>query len=244
MRMLLPALTLALIGTAAHAADNGVYLGAGVSQVKLDNVGKDFNTGNLNDFKARRHVLEADRRLPPASTTSPWSSTTTTSATKAATSAAQQTFSADGKAYGAYAVGFLADRPHRPVRARPDWFAGSPMPRPRGPLGFRFDDKGTEFGWGAGAQARLGSLGGRLEYEQFDVDHTDGVEALVAQRLLDVSVAKTQRCDAQATDAPGLFLRKISGTTSEVTRLIFRVLRHSPLPSLSGSTRFMRPVPG
>ena len=51
MRMLLPALTLALIGTAAQAADSGVYLGAGVSQVKLDNVGKDFNTGNLNDFK-------------------------------------------------------------------------------------------------------------------------------------------------------------------------------------------------
>ena len=51
MRMLLPALTLALIGTAAHAADNGVYLGAGVSQVKLDDVGKDFDTGNLNDFK-------------------------------------------------------------------------------------------------------------------------------------------------------------------------------------------------
>jgi hypothetical protein len=49
--MLLPALTLALIGTAAQAADNGVYLGAGVSQVKIDDVGEDFGTSDLNDFK-------------------------------------------------------------------------------------------------------------------------------------------------------------------------------------------------
>ncbi len=49
--MLLPALTLALVGTAAHAVDNGLYLGAGVSQLKLDNVGEDFDTGNLDDFK-------------------------------------------------------------------------------------------------------------------------------------------------------------------------------------------------
>src|SRR5262245_50128961 len=51
MRMIWPALTLALVGSTAHAVDHGLYLGAGVSQSKLDNVGEDFGAGNLNDFK-------------------------------------------------------------------------------------------------------------------------------------------------------------------------------------------------
>ena len=40
------------------------------------------------------------------------------------------------------------------------------------------DDSGTEFAWGAGVQARLGSLAARLEYERFDVAGTDGAKLL------------------------------------------------------------------
>ena len=50
MRILLPALTLALFGTAAQAADNGFYLGAGVSQVQLEG-DDDFDTGDIDDFE-------------------------------------------------------------------------------------------------------------------------------------------------------------------------------------------------
>lgn len=175
MRMLLPALVLALVGTAAQAADSGVYLGAGVSQVKLDNVGKDFNSGNLNDFKlddTSWKLIGGFRPIDNFAAELNYYDLGDESKTVGG-----QPFRADGKAYGAFAVGFL---PVGPV----DLFAKGGLVRwesnavAGGPLGFRFDDKGTEFGYGAGVQARLGSLGGRLEYEHFDVDHTDGVEAL------------------------------------------------------------------
>lgn len=177
MRMLLPALTLALTATAANAVDHGVYLGAGVSQAKLDNVGKDFGTSNLNDFKlddtswkliggVRLH----DNFAVEANYVDFGDETRDIAGAR---------FSVDGKAYGAYAVG-LIPLPVAPI----DLYAKAGLVRwqTKGSFnaaqGFRFDDEGTEFGWGAGIQARLGSLAGRLEYEKFDVDHTDGVELL------------------------------------------------------------------
>ena len=178
MRMLLPALALALMGTAAQAtlaADNGVYLGAGVSQVKLDNVGKDFNTGNLNDFKlddTSWKLIGGFRPIDNFAVELNYMDLGNESRTVGGVP-----FNVDGKAYAGYAVGFL---PIGPI----DLFAKGGLVRwesnanAGGPLGFRFDDKGTEFGYGAGVQARLGSLAARLEYEQFDVDHTDGVELL------------------------------------------------------------------
>lgn len=175
MRKLLPALTLALIGTAAQAADNGVYLGAGVSQVKLDDVGKDFDTGNLNDFKLDNTSWKLIGGFRPIDNFA--AELNYFDLGDERQTSGSQTFRVDGKAYGAFAVGFL---PVGPI----DLFGKAGLVRwesnatAGGPLSFRFDDKGTEFGWGVGAQARLGSLGARLEYEQFDVDHTDGVEAL------------------------------------------------------------------
>src|SRR2546430_9096495 len=38
---------------------------------------------------------------------------------------------------------------------------------------FAFSDQGTEFAWGAGAQAHVGNIGGRLEYESFRIPNTD-----------------------------------------------------------------------
>ena len=77
----------------------------------------------------------------------------------------------------AYAVGFL------PIPALVDLYAKAGLVRwetegQRRQASFDFDDDGTEFGYGAGAQVRFGSLAARLEYEQFDVEHTDGVELL------------------------------------------------------------------
>jgi hypothetical protein len=177
MRKLLPALTLALIGTAAQAADNGVYLGAGVSQVKLDDVGQDFNSGNLNDFKVDDTSWKLIGGFRPIDNFAVELNYYDLGNESRSFGGGTQTFEADGKAYAGYAVGFL---PIGPI----DLFAKGGLVRwesnatATGPLGFRFDDKGTEFGWGVGAQARLGSLGVRIYYEDFDVDHTDGVEAL------------------------------------------------------------------
>jgi hypothetical protein len=175
MRMLLPALTLALFGTAAQAADNGFYLGAGVSQVKLDNVGDDFDTGNLDEFElddTSWKLIGGFRPLDNFAVELNYMDLGDEERTVAGSQ-----FSAEGKAYAAYAVGFL---PVGPV----DFFAKGGLVRWEteasfnAPVGFRLSDDGTEFGYGAGVQVRLGSLGARVEYEQFDVDNTDGVELL------------------------------------------------------------------
>ena len=175
MRMLLPALTLALFGTAAQAADNGFYLGAGVSQVKLDNVGEDFGSGNLDEFElddTSWKLIGGFRPIDNFAVELNYMDLGDESRTIAGSR-----FEVDGKAYAAYAVGFL---PIGPI----DLFAKGGLVRWESkasfnaPVGFRFDDDGTEFGYGAGVQARLGSLAARLEYEQFDVDNTDGVELL------------------------------------------------------------------
>jgi OOP family OmpA-OmpF porin len=42
-------------------------------------------------------------------------------------------------------------------------------------LDFSDSDSGTDLAYGAGVQARLGSLAGRLEYERFEVDGTEEV---------------------------------------------------------------------
>jgi hypothetical protein len=180
MRILLPALTLAVFGAASQAAlavDRGLYLGAGVSQVKLDNVGDDFDTGNLNDFKLDDTSYKliggfrlADNFALELNYMDLGDENRNVSGVP---------FNAEGKAYGAYALA-LFPLPIAPV----DLYVKGGLVRweskatAGGPLGFRFDDDGTEFGYGAGVQARLGSLAARLEYEQFDVDHTDGVEML------------------------------------------------------------------
>jgi hypothetical protein len=166
---------LALVGTAAQAADNGVYLGAGVSQVKLDDVGDDFNTGNLNDFKLDDTSWKLIGGFRPINNFAV--ELNYMDLGDESRSVGGVNFRANAKAYAAYAVGFL---PVGPV----DLFAKGGLVRyeseasASGPLGFQFDDDGTEFGYGVGAQVRLGSLAARLEYEQFDVDHTDGVELL------------------------------------------------------------------
>src|SRR4051812_19206529 len=105
MRMLLPALTLALIGTAAQAADNGLYLGAGVSQVKLNNVGEDFNTGNLNDFKlddTSWKLIGGFRLLDNFALELNYMDLGDESRNVGGVD-----FRANGKAYAGYAVGFL-----------------------------------------------------------------------------------------------------------------------------------------
>jgi opacity protein-like surface antigen len=175
MRMLLPALILALCGTAAQAADNGFYLGAGVSQVKLDDVGQDFDTGNLNDFKVDDTSWKLIGGFRPIDNFAVELNYIDLGNESRNTAAGR--FEAEGKAYAAYAVGFI---PVGPV----DLFAKGGLVRWEseasfsGLGGFRLDDDGTEFGYGAGVQVRLGSLGARLEYEQFDVENTDGVELL------------------------------------------------------------------
>jgi hypothetical protein len=175
MRMLLPALTLALFGTAAQAADNGFYLGAGVSQVKLDNVGDDFDTGDLDDFEVDDTTWKLIGGFRPLDNFAV--ELNYMDLGDEDRDIAGSRFRAEGTAYAAYAVGFLPFGP-LDVYAKGGLVRWETEASFNGPVGFRVDDDGTEFGYGVGVQFRLLSLGARLEYEQFDVDNTDGVEML------------------------------------------------------------------
>jgi hypothetical protein len=168
--MLLPALTLALMGSVAQAADNGFYLGAGVSDAKIDDVfgsGSDLDLDNtawkiiagfrpLDHFAVEANYMDLgdeERSFGLGSVRS------------------------SAKAFGAYAVGFLPipvpflDIYGKAGLARWDVDGSS-----SGVALVNFSDHGTEFAWGGGAQVRFGSLAGRLEYDHFDIDNTDGLD--------------------------------------------------------------------
>lgn len=49
---------------------------------------------------------------------------------------------------------------------------------------FSLSDNGTEFAWGFGAQAHLGNLAGRLEYEGFNLPNTNGARMLSLDLIL------------------------------------------------------------
>jgi opacity protein-like surface antigen len=174
MRMLFIAATLALAGaTTAQAADNGFYLGAGVSQAKLDNVGQDFDTGDLDEFEIDETAFKIIAGFRPLDKLAVEFNYMDLGSASEDVGGVQ--FEADAKAYGAYVVGLL------PI-ALIDLYAKAGLVHweteaSAGDI-FDIDDDGTEFAYGAGAQVRLGSLAARLEYEQFDVENTDGVELL------------------------------------------------------------------
>ena len=174
MRMLFIAAALALAGaTTAQAADNGFYLGAGVTQAKLDNVGEDFDTGDLDEFEIDDTAFKIIAGFRPLDFLAIEANYMDLGSTSENVGGIQ--FDADAKAFGAFAIGFL------PI-SLVDLYAKAGLVRweteaSAGGL-FDIDDDGTEFAYGAGAQLRFGSLAARLEYEQFDVDNTDGVELL------------------------------------------------------------------
>ena len=153
---------------AARAADNGFYLGAGLTQTRVDDVvpSIDFKDDSsykliagfrpLDAFAVEVNYVDLGRdsdSLGPVSVRS------------------------DGKAYAAYAVGLLP-LPFVDLYAKAGVARWETDVRTTGLLPASRDDSGTEFAWGAGVQARLGSLAARLEYERFDVAGTDGAKLL------------------------------------------------------------------
>jgi OOP family OmpA-OmpF porin len=173
MRKLMFSLALLSMGGLAQAADNGFYLGAGVTQAKLDNVGDDFDTGDLNDFKLDNtawKVIAGFRPVDFFAIEANYDDLGNESRTVGGVR-----FNADAKAFAAYAVGFLPI-PLVDVYAKAGLARWESNARAEGL--FDLNDSGTDFAYGAGVQLHLGSLAARLEYEQFDVKNTDGVELL------------------------------------------------------------------
>jgi opacity protein-like surface antigen len=154
----------------SQAADNGFYLGVGATQSEygLDNPldAEPFDDKD-NGYKAivgfrildsfgveADYIDHGDAQLPAGDACVPLVGVPCPGTTDV-----------EAKTLAAFAVGFL-DFPLIDLFAK----AGAASWKVEGSsAGFSFDDDDFDFAWGVGAQAHFGSLGARLEYENFSV---------------------------------------------------------------------------
>ncbi len=164
---------LAALGFAAgpaHAADNGIYLGASVGQsgVSFDDTvaGEDFDFDvDTTGFKGIVGWRILDALAVEANYVDLGSGDDRVAGTK---------IESDVNGFSLSAVGFL---PVGPVDlfARVgaiNWRADFDAPD----FDFGVSDDGTDLTYGVGAQFRAGSLGLRAEYERFDISDADTVD--------------------------------------------------------------------
>ena len=165
---------LLLAAPLAWSADNGFYLGAGVSQSEygLDNPGDlapfdDKDTG----FKLIAGWRPLDSFGVEATYVDHGNATVPSGVVCAQFIGAPCPVDTElkAKSLSAFAVGYL-DFPFVDLFAKAgvnSWkYDGDGIPSGSG---FAFDESGTELVWGAGVQVRLRSLGARLEYERYNV---------------------------------------------------------------------------
>jgi opacity protein-like surface antigen len=152
----LTALGAVALAPAAQAADNGLYLGAAFTKSQVDGFATQLDLDD-ESFK----IIAGFRPLDAFGVELNYIDLGRESVT-----VGPLTINGQSKAYAAFAVGYL---PLAPI----DLYAKAGVARweteTSGTSFGRLKDDGTEFAWGAGVQARLGSLAVRLEYESFDV---------------------------------------------------------------------------
>jgi hypothetical protein len=167
MRMLLPALIFGLAGTAAQAADNGFYLGAGVSQSQIDDV---LDTDLDLDDTAWK-IIAGFRPIDLFAVELNYMDLGSERRDFAGVRA-----SADAKAFSAHGLLYLPiPVPFVSVYGKAGLARWELDGNVTGNIA-RFDEDGTEFAWGGGASLNFGSFSARLEYDNFDISNTDGVD--------------------------------------------------------------------
>ena len=173
MRRLMFLGALALGATVAHADNALFYVGAGIARNKVSEItatNSDLNDTSWKVFAGVRPInafaVEADY-IDLGSQTTQFIDVNT---------------HVQYKAFAGYAVGFLPlpvpvlDVFGKVGLAR--WQqSGSSNASPGNEL-FSLSDNGTEFAWGVGAQAHFGAIGGRLEYEAFNIHNTSGANVI------------------------------------------------------------------
>lgn len=149
-------------GTAALAADNGFYLGAGIGQANVDiDAGPIDIDGDDTGFKAIAGFRPLDFFAVELNYID-------------FGSVEDGGAKVDADAIAAFAVGFL---PVGPVDLYAKaGLADSDASARIGAL--RADSDGTDFAYGVGVQFRFLSLSARLEYEKFDLDDVDDLNML------------------------------------------------------------------
>ncbi len=162
---------LACLAGTAPAAAAGLYLGAGITRAKIDNI---FGSGSdlRIDNTAWKGFIGFKFPLIPIGIEADYMDLGSESRDSALTSG-----HADAKAFGAFAVGYLPlPTPFFDVYAKAGaarWQLHGDITRPSL---FALRDEGTEFAWGAGAQVHVSNVAIKLEYEHFDLRNTDGAK--------------------------------------------------------------------
>lgn len=162
------------VSGAALAADNGFYIGGGITQTSFD-TSSDFVQDAPDDFS-----LDDDDngyKLIAGIRPLDWLAIEANYVDFGSVAAGDDTLGGEFELTGldAFAVGFISlpfiDLYGKLGAIR--WDADARVSI----AGADFSDSesGTDIAYGAGVQARLGSLAGRLEYERFEVDDTDEV---------------------------------------------------------------------
>ena len=160
----------------AQAADKGFYLGGAVSQAEIDAFNSDeFGVGDLNDFEIDNTAFKIMAGFRPLDFMAVEANYMDLG--DGTIGIGDNNFRSEAKAIAAYAL-FSLPIPVVDVYGKVGlarWeldgsFDGTSLED--------LDDEGTEFAYGAGVQMNFGSLGARLEWEQFDIERTDGLELL------------------------------------------------------------------
>jgi len=166
MRSIVAVSLLALAVSAAHAADNGVYLGAAVTQTSIDRLTTDID---LDDTSYK--LIAGFRPIDSVAVEVNYVDLGSDRGTLGPVTA-----QADATAIAAYAIGFFqlpfVDLYGKLGAVR--WETKARLLGAGTPISL--NDDGTEFAYGAGVQARFGSLAARLEYEKFDLGDSNGAE--------------------------------------------------------------------
>jgi hypothetical protein len=175
MRKLLFAATLLLGATAAYAQLPDAYVGAGVTQARIDDIFGSRSDLDLNHTAWKAYA--GIRPIPYFGVEADYMDLGSESR-RLGFDDFDDRVHVDAHAFSAFAVGFVplplpfVDIFGKAGAARwtLDGHTNSSL--------FALDNHGTDFAWGGGAQAHFGPLGLRLEYEQFNVRNTDGVKAV------------------------------------------------------------------
>jgi hypothetical protein len=159
--MLGSVLALGLLGATAASAAEGFYAGAAIQQSRFDS--SNFNVDDADKDDLGWKVLGGFRVSPNFAAELAY---TDFGNSNAPSVAAGGPFRADAHAWSAFGLGIF---PAGPVELFLK--AGVSRIKADGNVGaVLFEDKGTEFAYGAGLQFNMGRLGLRAEYEKFDTD--------------------------------------------------------------------------
>jgi len=193
MRKLLLTLVLALAAGAAQA-DNGLLsIGAGLTNDNLRDIAATNSNLNSTNWKVWAGVRPISLFAVEADYMNLGSQNVTEGiAGDISSPPGTSTTHLDYKAFAGYAVGFVPiPVPFLDVFGKVGiarWTAsgGSTVIGTPAPGFFSLSDNGTQFAWGVGGQVHVGNVGARLEYENFSIRNTGGVNLVSLTAFLNL----------------------------------------------------------